>query len=457
MHPEQIQIIVSVFSIILLVLLITRLKFHPFLALMLASAFLGVASGLTPVATIKAFQKGFGGILGSVGLVVGLGSMLGGLLLSSGGADKIANAFVSRGSKFWIPTSVCGAALLIGLPHLFDVSFVMLVPLVFAMARRTGNHLMRLGLPMAAGLYVSHGFLLPHPSPTLALATFHADAGRTILYGFILAIPIAILSGPMLTAMVMRWFPKPLDVAGSPIMAAAASGEAGKEGGEGRRTPPLALVLLTVLLPPGLMLLRTSLRACLPETGMLREIVEGVGDPIASLAIAVLFGIYALGTRSGMQPARIQKLLGKSLAPAAGVILILGAGGGLKEMLVASHIGDMIAHGAGHWAIPPLLLAWAVAALMRIAVGSATVATVTASGLLVPIAALHPEISPELLVLSVASGSLMLSHLNDSGFWLFKEYFQLSISETLKSWTLLVSLQSVLGLIGVLSINAVIG
>ncbi|MDR3438300.1 gluconate:H+ symporter [Telmatospirillum sp.] len=454
MQPDLIQIFISTFSIVLLVLLITRVKLHPFLALMIASAFLGVASGLAPTATIKAFQKGFGGILSSVGLVVGLGSMLGGLLLSSGGADKIANAFVGAGSKFWIPTSICGAALLIGLPHLFDVSFVMLVPLVFAISQRTGNHLMRLGLPMAAGLYVSHGFLLPHPSPTLALAVFHADAGRTILYGFMLAIPIAILTGPMLTPWVMRWFPKPLDVAGSPIMAAAARNDAADSK---RRSPALPLVLLTVLLPPGLMLLRTSLRSFLPANGMLHEVIDGIGDPIVSLAIAVLFAIYALGVRSGMGLGQIQKLLGKSLAPAAGVILILGAGGGLKEMLMATHIGDMIAQGASHWQISPLLLAWSVAALMRIAVGSATVATVTAAGLVAPIAAVHPEISPELLVLAVASGGVMLSHLNDSGFWLFKEYFQLTVAQTLKSWTLLVSLQSLLGLTGVLMINALGG
>ncbi|ABC23935.1 GntT/GntP/DsdX family permease [Rhodospirillum rubrum] len=451
MHPDTTLILIAAASIVLLVLLVTRLKLHPFLALMVAAAFLGLASGLAPTDAVKTFQKGFGNILGSVGLVVGLGSMLGGLLLNTGGADRIANAFVGRGSTVWLPTSICAAALLIGMPHLFDVSFVMLVPLVFAIAKRTGSHLMRVGLPMAAGLYVSHGFLLPHPSPTLALAIYHGDAGRAILFGFLLAIPTAILSGPLLTSFAMRWFKDPIDITHSPIMTAAGRSDVTTLD----NAPRLPVVLLTVLLPPGLMLLRTLLADHVPE-GAARAFLDGIGNPIVSLAIAVLFAIWALGVRSGRSLGEIQKLLGKSLAPAAGVILIVGAGGGLKEMLLGTHIGDMIASGAAQWAISPLVLAWVIAALMRIAVGSATVATVTAAGLMAPVQALHPEISPELMTISVATGGLMLSHLNDSGFWLFKEYFQLTVAQTLKSWTLMVSVQSALGLAGVLLIDAVI-
>jgi GntP family gluconate:H+ symporter len=200
-------LIAPAIAIVLLVLLITRLKMHPFLALILTAGFLGSAAGLAPTAVIKSFEKGFGGILSSVGLVVGLGTMLGGLLLESGGADRIANTFIGLGSKRWIPAAICAASLLIGLPHLFDVSFVMLVPLVYAIANRTKSPVMAVGIPMAAGLYVSHGLLPPHPSPTLALAALHADAGRTIFYGLIVAVPMAILSGPVFTAFVMRFLP----------------------------------------------------------------------------------------------------------------------------------------------------------------------------------------------------------------------------------------------------------
>lgn len=455
MSPVVTQIVISALAIVLLVLLITRLKLHPFPALIIAAGFLGIASGVAPTSVIKTFEKGFGGILSSVGLVVGLGCMLGGLLLNSGGADKIANAFVGFGSKRWIPTTVCAAALLIGMPHLFDVSFVMLVPLTYVIAKRTDSHLLWVGLPMAAGLYVSHGLLLPHPSPTLSMAIFHADAGRLLFYGFLLAIPTAIISGPLLTHAIMRWFPHPIDLNASPLMALEQSkpavGAADKP-----HAPPLWLALLTILLPPGLMMLRTALRPVLPSSGLSHEIAETIGDPIVSLLIAVLFAIFVLGLRSGLDLKQIQKLLGKSLAPGANVILVVGAGGGLKDMLIATHVGDLIAQGAMQWDLSPLVLAWGVAALLRIAVGSATVATVTAAGIVAPIAALHPGMNLELLVLATSTGSLMLSHLNDSGFWLFKEFFQLSVADTLKSWTLLVSLQSVLGLIGILALNAMI-
>ncbi|MCA1326376.1 gluconate:H+ symporter [Herbaspirillum sp. alder98] len=450
MHPDVTQLVSPVLAIVLLILLITRLRFHPFLALILSAGFLGIVSGVSPVDTVKSFQKGFGSILASVGLVVGLGSMLGGLLLESGGADKVANAFVGLGSKRWIPTTICAAALLIGLPHLFDVSFVMLVPLAFVIARRTNSYILRIGVPLAAGLYVSHGLLPPHPSPTLAMAAYHADAGKTIFYGFLIAIPMAIISGPLFTSFIMRWFP----ASGGFVEDAAAAAPAAPA--SDRKQPSLALVLISVLLPPGLMMLRTFGRNMVDSHGALYAWLEFVGDPIVSLLIAVLFALYALGIRSGFTLTQIQKILGKSLAPAAGVILILGAGGGLKEMLVATHVSDQIAHWAMNWQINPLILGWLIAALIRVAIGSATVATVTAAGIVAPLAAADPHVNLELLVLATSSGGLMLSHLNDSGFWLFKEYFKLSVSETLKSWTLLVSLQSLIGLAGVLILDALI-
>jgi gluconate:H+ symporter, GntP family len=449
MSPSLYPLIAPVIAIVLLVLLITKVKLHPFLALILTSAFLGCAAGLAPTAVVKSFEKGFGGILSSVGLVVGLGTMLGGLLLESGGADRIANAFIGLGSKRWIPAAICAASLLIGLPHLFDVSFVMLVPLVYAIAHRTKSPLMMVGIPMAAGLYVSHGLLPPHPSPTLALAALHADAGRTIFYGLLVAVPMAILSGPIFTAFVMRFLPvTPGEGLYSPAVAEKKSE---------RQSPPLSLVLITVLMPPVLMMIRTFGRNYAPTGTPLREALETLGDPIVSLLLAVLFAIWSLGVKSGLTLPQIQKLLGKSVAPAAAVILILGAGGGLKEMLLATHIGDSIAHWAAHWSISPLVLGWAVAALIRIAIGSATVATVTAAGIVAPIAAATPGVNLELLVLAVSSGGLMLSHLNDSGFWLFKEYFRLSVGDTLKTWTLLVSFQSIVALVVILLINAFIG
>jgi len=449
MH-DLIRLIPPLLSIALLVVLIAALKLHPFLALILSSGFLGLISGMAPATVITIFERGFGGILSTTGLVVGLGSMLGGLLLESGGADRIASAFTSLGPARTIPLTMCAAALLIGLPHLFDVSFVMLVPLVYTVAQRSGVPLLKVGLPMAAGLYVSHGLLPPHPAPTLAMSVYHADAGATVLFGLLIALPMAVLSGPIFAAAVVRGrmlAPMGPDGAVTPLFATQAARE-------DRRILGLASGLLTVLLPPGLMMLRSFGRGLLAPGSTGLVILDSIGDPVVSLLIAVLVAIPVLGLRSGMAPAQIQKLLGRSLLPAAGIILILGAGGGFKDMFVATKLGDLIAHWAQAWQISPLLLAWCTAALIRIAVGSATVATATAAGIVAPIAAATAGVSPELLVLATSSGALMLSHVNDSGFWLFKEYFQLTVQQTLRSWTLLVSFQSLIGLVGVMILHA---
>ncbi|MBT9432942.1 permease DsdX [Candidatus Sodalis endolongispinus] len=447
MHFDYTQFLWLICSIAVLIILITRFKFHPFLALIIAAGFLGIAAGLSQVTTIKSFEKGFGGVLASTGLVVGLGTMLGGVLLETGGADKIANTFIRLGPTRTIPATICVAALIIGLPHLFDVSFVMLVPLVYAIAQRTKTPLMRVGIPMAAGLYVAHGLLLPHPAPTLAMTTYHTDAGMAMFYGLFVAVPMAILSVPVFTHLAMKYFPE-LSHTGTdeqPVAPPTAHTE-------GKREPSFALSMFTILLPPLLMMTRTLLGHAVAPENPLAQLINAVGDPIVSLLVAVLFSLYALGVRSGYSMQQLQKILGKSLGPAAAVILILGAGGGFKEMLLATHVSTLIADWAVHWNISPLVLAWLVAALIRIAIVSATVAVVTTAGIVAPLAA-NSGVNLELLVLATSTGGLMLSHVNDSGFWLFKEYFRLTVSQTLKSWTLLVSFQSLLGLLLVLLLN----
>lgn len=455
MYSASYHLIFPILTIVLLIFMITRLHFHPFLALVLSAGFLGLASGLVPVDVVKHFQKGFGDVLSSLGMVIGLGSMLGGLLLESGGADKIANAFVGIGPKQWVPTAICAAALLIGMPHIFDVSFVMLVPLVYVIAKRTDTAIMRIGVPMAAGLLVSHSVLVPHPAPTLAMVAYHADAGMTIFYGLLVGIPMAVITGPLFTSVMMRWFPVTGGFAGAE---AAGESPAAAEAGTNpqTRSPPLPVVLIAVLLPPGLMMLRTFGRSYFDSHGLVHAWLEFVGDPIVSLLIAVLFAMYALGIRNGFSMMQIQQLLRRSVKPAAGIILILGAGGGLKEMLAATHVSDLIAHWVMQSQVNPLVMAWLVAALIRIVIGSATIATVTAASIMAPLAAADPTVNLELLVLATSSGSQMLSHVNDTGFWMFKEYFKLSVAETLRSWTLMVSLQSIIGLIGVLLINALL-
>ena len=451
MQFEINHLISLVASIAILVFLIIKFKFHPFLALIIAAGFLGVAAGISPTQTIKSFEKGFGGVLGTTGLVVGLGTMLGGVMLESGAADRIANTFIRLGSVRMIPLTICIAALIIGLPHLFDVSFVMLIPLVYVIARRTRSQLLRIGIPLAAGLYVAHGLMLPHPAPTLAMTTYGADAGTCMFFGLSLAIPMVILSGPVFTHYALKIFPD--------LRRQNYSQELREEDSQDnirQNMPSFLMSMLTILLPPILMMFKTQAKGFVEPRSPLAEILNTIGDPVVSLLIAVLFSIWALGLRSGYSMAQLQKIIGKSLGPCAAIILILGAGGGFKEMLLASNVSTLIASSATHWNISPLILAWVVAALIRIAIGSATVAVVTTAGIVAPLAS-HSGVNLELLVLATSTGGLMLSHVNDSGFWLFKEYFQLTVAETFKSWTLLVSFLSILGLLFVLLLNMLIG
>lgn len=445
------HLLLAAAAIVLLVLLITKAKLHPFLALTVSALALGVANGISPAKAVEHYETGFGDALSGTGPVIGLGTLLGGILLGSGGADRIATAFIGSRPVQWIPAAITGAALLIGMPHLFDVSFVMLVPLVYAVAQRTGSHLLFVGLPMAAGLYVSHGLLPPHPSPTVAVQAYDASTGLTLLYGLIIAIPLAVVSGPLLTKVAARWFGPAPDLTQGPVPDTGPAPEGS------RRPVSLTLSLVTVLLPAALMLMGTLGTAVTDKGTWAHTLFETCDTPVISLIAAVVFAFFALGVRSGFGLGQLQKMAAKGLGPVGAIVLILGAGGALKEMLSATGVDDIISHYAIDWSIPPLLLAWGTAALLRICLGSATVATAAATGIVAPLVGAYPGLSPELLVLATASGAVMLSHVNDSGFWLFKEYFQLSVAQTFRTWTLMLSLQSVLSLGGILLLSTVIG
>ncbi|MHB9756053.1 GntT/GntP/DsdX family permease [Streptomyces sp. BYX5S] len=451
MSTDVQHLLLGAAAVVVLVVLITKFKLHPFLALTLSALGLGLAAGIGPGTTVEHFQDGFGDALASSGPTIGLGTLLGGILLGSGGADRIATVFIGARPVKWIPTAITAAALLIGMPHLFDVSFVMLVPLVYAVAKRTGSHLLYVGLPMAAGLYVSHGLLPPHPSPTLAVSAYDANTGLTILYGLMIGIPLAIVTGPLLTRFASRWFGPAPDLDKGPVPQPDPAPDSR------RRPVSFTLALITVLLPPGLMLIGTLGTARTTEGTLPYAFFEACDSSVLSLLAAVVFAFFALGLRSGFGLGQLQKMAGKGLGPVGAIVLILGAGGGLKAMLTATGIDKIISDYAVDWAVPPLLLAWLVAALLRICLGSATVATAAATGIVAPLLAAYPGTSPELMVLATASGAVMLSHVNDSGFWLFKEYFQLSVSQTFRTWTLMLSLQSLLSLGGVLLLSTFVG
>lgn len=448
--------------IVLLVGLVSGLGLHPFLALLAVSVVLGLGGGLPFGQTITEFERGFGDVMGHVGIVVGLGTMLGTLLVRSGGADTLAGAFARSGGVRTVPYKLFLASLLIGLPLFFEVGFVLLVPLAFALARQMNVSTVRIGLPMLAGLSVAHALTPPHPAPTLAVASLHADVGRTILWALALGLPLGLLAGPVFASLAARWVRTaavPVPVATATVTTTEpADAVAATEPATGQ-PPSVGATLFCVLLPVVLMMSRSLVEAVTAGGSPLRGVFGLLGDPVAALFFAVLAGAVLLGRpRSGGHTTfrELNAALGEGLGAIAAILLIVGAGGGLKQMLIATKVAATLGNWAASVGLSPLVLGWLAAALVRIATGSATVATITAVGIMTPIAAANPTVHRELLVLAIGSGSVILSHVNDAGFWLVKEYFGLSVADTFKTWTLMETLIAVGGLALVLAVNAIL-
>jgi GntP family gluconate:H+ symporter len=453
MNAALLPLVAALIAIIVLVILVTFCRVHPFLSLLIVSISLGLACQLPPAEVMKQFEKGFGETLSFVGIVIGLGTMLGGLLVFSGGAERLANALVSIGGKSWIPWTIFFAALLVGLPLFFEVGFVLLVPLALVIAHQTDTPILKVGLPMLAGLSVAHGLVPPHPAPTLIVSMFHADMGRTIFYAILVALPTGLLAGPTFALIASNWIKSDRSAL---LNAMARQPETGSTVHERKSEPSLRAVIVAVLLPPVLMMSRSLISAVLPEGNILRSIAEFLGDPVMALLIALFYAIFVLGLAQGADMGRILGILNTSLAPVAAIILIVGAGGGFKQMLIATKIGDLIGHWAAGAHVSPLLLGWSAAAVVRIATGSATVATITGAGIAAPIIQADPTVNRELMVLATGSGSLILSHVNDAGFWLVKEYFGFSLPETFESWTVMETILSVLGLVFTMLLGLVV-
>jgi GntP family gluconate:H+ symporter len=443
MNPDTFRMLWAGGVIVLLVLLVSLLGLHPFLALLTVAIVLGIGCGLPFGQTVSEFQTGFGDTMKYVGIIIGLGTMLGTLLVRSGGADALANALARAGKKETVGYRVFFASLIVGLPLFFEVGFVLLVPIAYALAREMKISIIRVGLPMLAGLSVAHGLVPPHPAPTLAVGSLHAEMGRTIMLAIILGIPIGFISGPFFANFAARWVPLPPPDTFTAHEAERASAEAASAG----RRPSLAAVLFCVLLPVVLMMAKSLVDTNIPDkTATLRAIFDFAGDPIMALFWAVLAGLILLGMGSGSTFRGANQSAGSGLGDIAGILLIVGAGGGFKQMLIATKVAAAL----GAWALSahlsPLILGWLAAVLVRLATGSATVATITAVGLMTPIAAANPGVNKELLVLAIGCGSVFLSHVNDAGFWLVKEYFRMSVPETFKTWSLMETLISVVGL-----------
>ena len=457
-HPASSEpqlILAAVIGVAVIVVLITWLRIHPFLSLLLGSLVTGLVAGMAADAATTSFITGFGATEGSVGILIALGAMYGKLLADSGGADRIVDTLVSRTSVRALPWVMGLVGAIIGLPMFFEIGLVLLIPVIILVTRRSKLPLMRVALPAIAGLSAMHGLVPPHPGPLVAIGALGANLGVTLAFGVLVAIPVIILAGPVFSRFAAKWVP--VDVPG--LFLGTEGDDPDQTEPADRKRPSFALALISILLPVVLMLGKALVDiTAATSTAEWKTILDFLGTPAIALTIAVLAGFFLLGLPGGMNRKSLQASLTASLPPIAGILLIVGAGGGFKQVLVDTGIGQVIASFAhGSNGIGILLLAWFIAALIRVATGSATVATVTAAGIMVPLTAHLSTPMVSLLVLAIGSGSLFLSHVNDAGFWLVKEYLGLSIPQTLRSWTVLECIASVVGLAGTLVIALVIG
>lgn len=432
-------LLLAAVAVVALILLIARFKVHPFIALVSVSVAMGLAAGMPPVAAAKAFQDGVGGALGFIAIVVGLGTMLGKMMVETGAATRIATTLIEWFGEARVHWAIMLVAFIIGIPVFFQVGFVLLVPLVFTVARRTGMSLIKIGIPLVAGLSVVHGMLPPHPAAMLAVSAYEADVGRTILYGLIVGLPTAALGGPIFGAWIARRVAPPAE---NPL-AEQLQGDSNVT-----EAPGFGISLFTVLIPVILMLVASAADVALDPTSRLRTTLDFFGQPMVALLLALLMSFATLraGRAGRFSAEQVRAFCNECLAPTATIILVIGAGGGFNQVLVQSGVGHAVANVARGSAASPLLLAWIVAALIRVATGSATVAMTTAAGIVAPIAASIPGTNRELLVLATGAGSLVLSHVNDSGFWLIKEFFNMTVPDTLKTWTVAETIIGVAGL-----------
>lgn len=432
-------------AIALLLVLILWGRLHAFLALMLSSMALGLAAGMAPAKLLKSMQTGFGEALGFIAVVVALGAMIGRFLEHSGGGRRLADWLLSKFGKDRAAWAVLTASFLVGLPIFFEVAFIILVPLAWSLARESKRSLLYYGLPIACALTVTHAMVPPHPAPSAAAQLLGADLGKTILYSIAVSIPMAILGGMVYGL----WIAKRIFV---PVPEMAARQEAATDSAP---PPSVALVLLILLLPVILIFIAT-IADMLSKPSAPAGVFTFIGHPFSALLITTLVAMLFLGALRGLDRGSITKMATESLGPIGSLLAIMGGGGAFKQVIVDSgagaHAGDLLASSS----VSPLLVAYLVATALRIAQGSATVAIITGAGIVAPLIKNIPGYSPEMIVLALCAGGTILSHVNDAGFWLVNETMGMSVSQTLRTWTVMKVITSLAGIAIILAVQALI-
>jgi len=435
-------LLVALAGIALIVVLIAAFDMHPFLALILGSALVGFGSGVASGDVIANFEDGVGKTLMEVGLLIALGAMLGKLLAESGGADQVVETLVSRAGKRMVPWAIALVAVIVGLPMFFEIGLVLLLPVIVLVAKRSDLPLMRVAIPALAGLSVLHGLVPPHPGPLIAISAVKADLGVTLGLGILVAIPTAIICGPLFSYVAARWVP-----VGPPESAGGlqTGGERARSD-EVTRPPSFAVTLGTILFPVVLMLIRAVTDLVWPDAkNGWKSLADFLGEPLVALTLAVLLAMLTFGYAVGFNGKQITERFGAGLGPIAAILLIVGAGGGFKQTLIGAGVGDSIAKAANDTGLSVLVIGYLLAVALRLATGSATVATTTAAGIVAPLAHGVPSTHLALLALAIGCGSLFLSHVNDAGFWLVNQSFRLSVGDTFKTWSVMETLISLVG------------
>lgn len=431
-------LIIVLMSILLLVLLVAGFRLNTFIAFLVVCLFMGLALKMDINTITQSITTGIGKTLGGLVTIIVFGSMLGKLVAESGAAQRIANGLMHLFGRKYIQWSLMLTGFIVGIPLFYNIGFVLMVPLIFTVAARTKLPAVYLGIPMLASLSVTHGYLPPHPSPTALVGAFGANMGMTLMYGMMVAIPAIICAGPVFSRFLRGYQQEPAALFHiEPI--------------PDEQLPGMGESLFAALLPVILLAGTTIVKLTVTE-GPVLKIADWLGDPIIVMLLAVLNGIYLLGLKRGLKMKAVMKSLDESIKDVSPIILIIGGSGALTQMLMDSKVSDVIAQGMMSTHMNPLLLAWSLAALVRVAVGSATIAGLTTAAMLGPLVSTL-GVNPSLMVLATGAGSLMFSHVNDGGFWLFKEYFNLTVKDTFKTWSVMETIVSVVGLIGCLILS----